>query len=118
MVPCIVIGCCWAIGLFGNKFLLIQKKKKKTSDKACDFQPISLRHQALKTFAIYPSDRARVSRQSVAIFLFFFFFFFFFFFTSFYFGRHNDLLFMGVLNLLKVVNDTRSSFWLGSFLAY
>ena len=25
-VPCIVIGCCWAIGLFGNKFLLIQKK--------------------------------------------------------------------------------------------
>ena len=32
-VPCIVIGCCWAIGLFGNKFLLIQKKKKKKSEK-------------------------------------------------------------------------------------
>ena len=24
--PSIVIGCCWAIALFGNKFLLIQKK--------------------------------------------------------------------------------------------
>ena len=29
--PCIVIGCCWAIALFGNKFLLIQKKKKQLS---------------------------------------------------------------------------------------
>ena len=32
--PCIVIGCCWAIALFGNKFLLIQKKKKTTITQA------------------------------------------------------------------------------------
>ena len=44
-------------------------------------------------------------KASVAIF-----FFFFFFFTSFYFGRHIGLLFMGVLNLLKVVNKTRVGF--------
>ena len=73
-------------------------------------QPVGLGNRALKAFAIYPSDRARVSRQSVPIFFFFFFYFLLFlflFFTSFYFGRHIDLLFMGVLNLLKVVNDTR-----------
>ena len=47
-------------------------------------------------------DRARVSKKSVAIFLLFLFLFFFF-----SFGRHIGLLFMGVLNLLKVVNETR-----------
>ena len=40
----------------------------------------------------------------------FFFSFSFSFFTSFYFGRLIGLLFMGVLNLLKVVNNTRSGF--------
>ena len=45
-----------------------------------------LGYRALKAFAIYPSDRARVSRQSVAIFLLFLFFFLFIFsFLSFYF---------------------------------
>ena len=62
----------------------------------------------LKTFVIYPSDRARVSRQSVAIFLFFFFLFFFF--SYFYFGRLIGLLLLGFLNLLKVVNETRIGF--------
>ena len=27
--PSFVFDCCWAIALFGNKFLLIQKKKNK-----------------------------------------------------------------------------------------
>ena len=33
-------------------------------------QPVGLGHQALKTFAIYPSNRAQVSRQSVTNFFF------------------------------------------------
>ena len=60
-----------------------------------------LGHRALKAFAIYPSDCARVSRQSVVIFILFLFFFFSFSrFSSFSFST-------GVLNLLKVVNETR-----------
>ena len=59
------------------------------------------------TFAIYPSDRAQVSRQSVTIFFSFLFFFFFFFF--FFFERLIGLLFRG-LDLLKVVKGTRPEF--------
>ena len=55
--------------------------------------------------AIYPSDLSQVSRQNVAIFLLFLFLFFFF--SS---GRNIGLLFMGVLNLLQVVNETRVGF--------
>ena len=43
-------------------------------------------------------------------FSFSFYFLLFLFFTSFYFGIHIGLLFMGVLNLLKVVNETRVSY--------
>ena len=77
--------------------------------KVGDSQPVGLGHQFLKAYAIYPSNRARVSRQSVAIFFFFFFFSFsfLFLFLFFFFGRHIGLLFMRVLNLLKVVNETR-----------
>ena len=39
-----------------------------------------------------------------------FLFLFFSFFSSFYFGRNTGLLFMGFLNLLKVVNETRVGF--------
>ena len=79
------------------------------STKVGDSQPVGLGQWALKTFTIYPSNRARVSRQSVAIF-FFLFLFLFLFFSSFYFGRHIGLLFMGFLNLLKVVNEIRVGF--------
>ena len=44
------------------------------------------------------------------LFIFVFLFFLFLFFSSFYFGRHIGLLFMGFLNLLKVVNETRVGF--------
>ena len=56
------------------------------------------------------------------LFSFFFLFLFLFLSTSFYFGRHIGLLFIGVLNLLKVVNETRVGFAksrrLGSSSAY
>ena len=64
-----------------------------------------LGHQTLKTFVVYPSDRARVSSQIVAAFLSFFFFFFFFFLEDFI-----GLLFSRALNLLQVVNETRVGF--------
>ena len=44
-----------------------------------------IRHRSLKAFAIYPSDRARVSRQSVMAFILLFLLFFFFFSFSFLF---------------------------------
>ena len=89
-------------------------------------EPVGLGHQVLKAFAINPSDHARVSRQSFAIvFLFLFFFLSFSFLFPFFFfafGRHIGLLFMGVLNLLKVVNETRVGYCkvkeVGSFSAY
>ena len=43
-------------------------------------------------------------------FLLLLFIFIFFFFLFFYFGRHIGILFMGVLNLLKVVDETRVGF--------
>ena len=43
-----------------------------------------LGHRALKALAIYPSDRARVSRQIIAIFILFSFCIFFFFSFSFF----------------------------------
>ena len=46
--------------------------------KVGDSQPVGLGHKALKTFAVYPSDRARVSRQSVATFFLFLFFIYFY----------------------------------------
>ena len=65
----------------------------------------------------------KVKRHSFSIlFSFSFSFSFLFLFLFFYFGRHIGLLFMGVLNLLKVVNETRIGFAkfrrLGSFSAY
>ena len=36
--PSFVFGCCWAIALFGNKFLLIQKEKKKKKKKSHFFK--------------------------------------------------------------------------------
>ena len=39
-------------------------------------QPVGLGHKALKAFVVDPSDRARVSRQSAAAFLFSFLFLF------------------------------------------
>ena len=74
-----------------------------TSNKVDDSQPVGLGHRALKTFAIYPSDRARVSRQSVAIFSFLFFSF------SFFFERLIGLLFRG-LDLLREVKQTKLDF--------
>ena len=41
-----------------------------TSNKVDDSQPVGLGHRALKTIAIYPSNRAWVSRQSVIMFFF------------------------------------------------
>ena len=80
-----------------------------------------LGHRALKAFAIYPSDRARVSRQSVTICLLFLFLFHFLFFFFLFWKTHWPP-FHGVLNLFKVVNETRVGFAklrrLGSSSAY
>ena len=64
-----------------------------------DSQPVGLGHRAFKTFAIYPSDCARVSRQVSQ--------FFFFFCSFFFFERLIGLLFRGS-DLLKEVKGTRS----------
>ena len=72
-----------------------------TSNKVGDSQPVGLGHRALKTFAIFPSDRAQVSRQSVTIFFSFLFFFFF--------KRLIGLLSKGP-DLLKVVKSIRLDF--------
>ena len=66
-----------------------------------------LGHRASKAFAIYPSDRARVSRQSIAIFFFFSFSFLFLFLFHFFFFFFFFFFYTGVLNLLKAVNETR-----------
>ena len=74
-------------------------------------QPVGLGHQVLKTFAIYPSDRARVSRQSVENFLFFSFSFIFFSFSFlFFFERLIGLFIEGGPNLLQVIKGTRPDF--------
>ena len=80
------------------------------SNKVDDSQPVSLGHQGLKTFAIYPSDRARVSRKCVTISLFslLFLFLFSFSFLSLL-ERLIGLLFRGP-DLLKVVRSTRLDF--------
>ena len=73
----------------------------------CDSQPVSLGHQVFKTFAVYPSDRARVSRakRRDTSFLFVFLFVFLFILEDFI-----GLLFMGIHNLFKVANEIMSSY--------
>ena len=73
--------------------------------KVGDSRSVGLGHRALKTFAIYPSDRAQALRQSVTIFFFSFLFLFLFF----LFERLIGLLFRGP-GLLKVVKGTRLDF--------
>ena len=90
------------------QFAKLHLSTRLTSNKVNDSQPVGLRHQALKTFAIYPSDCARVSRQ-VSQFFFFFFFFIPFFFVLSFFERLIGLLFKGP-DLLKVVKSTKPDF--------
>ena len=80
-----------------------------TSNKVVDSQPVGLGHRALKTFTIYPSDRARVSRQSVTISFFSLFLFFFSFSSLSLLERLIGLLLKGP-NLLKVVKSSRLDF--------
>ena len=54
-----------------------------------------------------PCSGFKAKRCNFSSFSFLFIFFLF----SFYFGRHIGLLFMGVLNLLKVVNETRVGYY-------
>ena len=68
-----------------------------------------LGQRALKAFAIYPSDRVRVSRQSVTAFISpFLISFCFCFFFSFSFGRLHWSSFVGNTNLLRVVNRSKA----------
>ena len=58
-----------------------------TNTKSMTPNQLRLRTSGFKGFAIYPSDRVRVSRQSVTAFIFLFLLFFFFFLFLFLFGR-------------------------------
>ena len=58
-----------------------------TNTKSMTPNQLRLRHRASKAFALYPSDRVRVSRQSVTACILLFLLFFFFLLSLFLFGR-------------------------------